>query len=287
MKLSELTKKYYQIAKENDKEVLDIKLLILEVLNKTSTSFYLTMNEEVSIEQEARLDELLKEYLKGKPIAYVLGYKYFYGNKFKVNSDVLIPRNETEELVDLVMKEACKLKSEKLTLLDIGCGCGNIGITIKLVLPSYQVYLSDISEPALTVAKENAQSLNADVEFILGDLLEPFIKQKIKTDIIVSNPPYISKYEIIDASVHKYEPHLALYTTENGLGCYIRILKDAPTILNDKGLICFEIGYKQKDAIIELINQYLPGCDFIIKKDIYKNDRMVIIYYDKMQLRRE
>jgi release factor glutamine methyltransferase len=282
MKLNELTKKYYTIAKENEKEVFDVKLLILEVLNKNSTSFYLSMNEEVSVESEKRIDQLFNEYLKGKPIAYVLGFKYFCGNKFKVNSDVLIPRSETEELVDLVTKESIRLNMEKPTIIDVGCGSGNIGISTKLILPDSKVYLSDISAKALEVAKDNAKSLNADVTFFEGDLLEPYKANNIKTDILISNPPYISKYEIIDASVHKYEPHLALYASENGLSCYRRILKDAPLIMNDKGLICFEIGYKQKDAIMQLIEEHLPGCNYIIKKDINKNDRMVVIYYNKM-----
>ncbi|HHU28610.1 TPA: peptide chain release factor N(5)-glutamine methyltransferase [bacterium] len=278
MKLKDLVKKYYDLAKTHNKEVNDIKLLFLEILGVNNTSFYLNMENIISEDIIRKIDDAVKMYLEGKPIAYILGYKYFYKDKFCVNENVLIPRNETEELVDLIIKDVKKLKITP-TIIDIGCGSGVIGLTLAKYLENSKVYLSDISIDALNVTRINAKNLNVDVTLLQGDMLEPIIKEGIKANIIVSNPPYIDVNEEVDESVLKYEPHLALFAKNNGLEFYEKILKEAYKVVEDEGLIYFEIGYRQKEGIEALIKKYLPNSIYEVIQDIYKNNRMVKIKY--------
>lgn len=277
MKLSQLVKHYYELAKKNNQEVIDVKLLFLKVLNLSNTSFYLGMDNEIDKDTINKVDELFNQYINGKPMAYIIGSKYFYKNEFIVNDSVLIPRNETEELVDWIIKDISNIYNSP-KIIDIGCGSGVIGLSLALNIQGSEVYLSDISHEALIVCQENANKLRADVKIIHGDMLEPFIN-KVKVDVIVSNPPYIDRSELLDSSVTKHEPHLALYAKNKGLEFYERIIKDAYKVLNDEGYIYFEIGYKQKEDIENLIKNHLPNCKYEIRKDIYKNDRMVKIYY--------
>ena len=248
MKLKDLVKKYYDLAKTHNKEVNDIKLLFLEILGVNNTSFYLILDNDVSNDKIKKIDELVNQYLKGKPMAYILGYKYFYKDKFIVNENVLIPRNETEELVDLIIKDVSNLKINP-TIIDIGCGSGNIGITLAKYIKKSKVYLSDISLDAIEISKENAKMVDGDITLLHGDMLKPYLENGIKADVIVSNPPYIDLNEEVDESVINFEPHLALYAKNNGLEFYEKILKDVPLVINKNGLIYFEIGYKQRRVL--------------------------------------
>lgn len=154
-----------------------------------------------------QFDSKLKRLVEGEPIAYIVGSSMFYQSRFIVNPSVLIPRPETEELIELVLKKTLGAKS-KLRVVDIGTGSGAIGCTLKRLNPLWQVGASDIDPKALEVAKENASKMNLSIDFRLGSALEPWVNEPL--DGIISNPPYILDRQTIDSSVLDYEPHHAL-----------------------------------------------------------------------------
>lgn len=218
------------------------------------------------------LEEALKELEKEKPVQYIVGNVDFFGINLKVNENVLIPRFETEELVDKVINYS-KIFNKKLKVVDIGTGSGAIAITLKKKLNA-ELTATDISNEALEVAKENALINNVQIDFKLGNLLEPLDE---KYDILVSNPPYIAYDEEIMEIVKNNEPHLALYAANNGLYCYEEILKNVKNYLNEKALIAFEIGEKQGEALKELSLKYL-NVEAKIEKDLQGRDRFAFIF---------
>lgn len=191
------------------------------------------------------------------PVQYIVGHEWFYGHKFKVNQDTLIPRPETEEWVDRYLKQ---LPDRPLNVVDIGTGSGAIGISHKLARPLDSVILTDISEGALKVARENAQKLGAKVEFLQGSTLEPLQKKNRQVDLLISNPPYISKdeWDLMDKSVQEFEPKTALFASNQGLSIYEKLLKESPTVMNDEGCILLEIGFSQSNPVKQLISQVYP-----------------------------
>jgi release factor glutamine methyltransferase len=219
------------------------------------------------------LENACKELLEGKPIQYITGKAPFYGREFSVNSNVLIPRNETEELVHLIIKEN---KKPGIRILDIGTGSGCIPITLALELKGSEVFGLDISEKALSVASQNATLLGAKVEFRKCDILNEEVPFK-NLDIIVSNPPYVrvSEKELMHDNVLKYEPHLALFVNDDDpLLFYSHIVQKAKKILNSKGKLYFEIN----EALGTLTSELLTGNGFKgaeIIKDINNRDRIV------------
>ena len=220
-----------------------------------------------------KLEEGLKKLNEGKPVQYIVGNVNFYGNILKVNEDVLIPRFETETLVEKTTNYAKKYLKEPLTILDIGTGSGAIAITLKKNLNS-SVDALDISKEALKIAKENAKLNNVNINFIHSNMLEKIEK---KYDIIISNPPYIAVDEEVEEIVKNNEPHIALYANNNGLEYYEIILKDVKKHINKPGIIAFEIGMNQGNKIKEIAEKYLKNYDFSIEKDLTGKDRFIFI----------
>lgn len=220
------------------------------------------------------VDKILKLVKKARnyPVQYIVGNVDFYGYTYKVNKNTLIPRFETEELVENTIKIIKEKFNTPVNILDIGTGTGCIGITLKQELDSANVTISDISKKALRVAKQNKKDL--DINIIHSNLLNNIHD---KYDIIISNPPYISYDEKIMDLVHNNEPHLALYADNNGLYCYEEILKTCKKNLKDNFLIAFEIGESQKEEITHLANKYLDNIEVICKKDMQERDRMIFI----------
>ena len=219
--------------------------------------------------------ESLKALNENRPIQYVIGHVNFYGLKFKVNENVLIPRFETEELVENIKNYLEKKNITNPKILDLGCGSGVIGLTLKYFFKDADVTLVDISDEALKVAKENANNLNLDVNFIKSDWLSNVPIDKY--DVIVSNPPYIMINEEIEEIVKNNEPALALYGGVDGLDCYRKILKDINRYLKEDYLIAFEIGYLEGEKLKELIKETIPNSKVIIKKDLSNKDRMLFV----------
>jgi len=255
------------------------KMLLSDLLGINSLQLYDCLQKEVSDDIRDKYFGRIELLKNNKPIQYVIGNVNFYGLTFKVNENVLIPRFETEELVENTIKLIKEKFPDKkdLKIIDLGCGSGAIGLTLKHFLTQHQVDITllDISEKALEVAKENASNLGLDVNFVLGDMLEEVYD---KFDVIISNPPYIETNEEIDKQVLDNEPALALFGGEDGLDLYRKILGSCKKNLNDEFIIAFEIGYLQQDRIIELAYQNLENITAYGKKDLSGRDRMVFIY---------
>lgn len=223
--------------------------------------------------QDKDIDTAIKELENGIPVQYIVGNVDFYGNTINVNKNVLIPRFETELLVDKTIKYIKTNFKHHVDILDIATGSGCIAITLKKEIDS-TVDASDISESALKVAQENALNNKVDINFINSDILTNITK---KYDIIISNPPYLTKEDDIMDIVKNNEPEIALYAKDNGLYYYDVILKNIKNNLKDKYLIAFEIGYTQGEAIKNLALKYLDNINAKIEKDYSNKDRFIFI----------
>lgn len=212
----------------------------------------------------------------GEPSQYIRGEVDFLNCVFKVTPDVLIPRQETEILVDKMIRELSQHDLQGKELWDVCCGSGCIGITLKKHFPQLKVVLSDVSEKALAIAKENAADNKVQVEFLQGDLLQPF--QGCKVNFFVCNPPYIAESEFaeLDKEVKDFEPKEALISGPSGVECYERLAKDLPTHLSPGAMVWFEIGHTQGDAIGALFSGK-PWVDRRIEQDYSGKDRFFFL----------
>ena len=224
---------------------------------------------------KGNITDAIKRLEEGEPVQYIVGNVDFYGYELNVNKNVLIPRRETEELVEEVIKRSKNFDSP--VIIDVGTGSGAIAIALSKELNCH-VYASDNSNDALRVAKENAEKTNSNITLYQGNMLEPYIKNDIKVDIIVSNPPYIKENEEIEDVVRNNEPSIALYAKNNGLEYYESIFKNASKILKDKYLIALEIGQTQGEDVKKIALTYLNNVKVEIKKDLSLKNRMVFVY---------
>ena len=227
------------------------------------------------IHPDDNIEEAIKRLEQGEPVQYIVGDVDFYGNIIKVNKNVLIPRRETEELVEKTMDYIKKLfPNQDINILDIGTGSGCIPITLKKYFPNNNVSAVDISEEALEVAVDNSLSNNVEINFIHSNLFE---NVSGKYHCIISNPPYIKEDEEIMDIVKNNEPHLALYAPNNGLYFYEEILKEANKYLEEKFIIAFEIGETQGQDILNIAEKYFPTSKAILEKDLQHFDRFIFI----------
>lgn len=266
----------------NYKDVNVAKVLFYHLANKEPHELYLMYDEEVAPELEAKFLAGMEEYYQGRPIQYIKGVETFFGRDFKVNEDVLIPRYETEELVENILYRIDDYfdNYQTIDLCDVGTGSGAIAISLALEEPRTNVYASDISSKAIEVAKENAANLGANVNFMVGDLLQPLLEKEIKVDIFVSNPPYIPNDQEIEAMVKDNEPHVALFGGNDGLYFYRRIFNEVRPLLKDRALLAFEMGFDQRELMEEALQTYFPNDRHEIIKDINGKDRMLFIYHN-------
>lgn len=275
---NQLIHKYSKQLEEKGLSLEVSKAFLFELCNEYKVNLYLEMDNNVLDIIETRFEDGIKRILNDEPMNYVLGYSYFYGYKFIVNKDVLIPRPETEELVCLILSKYDEYyKGQKINICDVGTGSGAIAISLKKEEDNLNVFASDISKEAIEVAKTNAKENNADIKFMCGSMLQPYIDNNIKVDILVSNPPYIKQDETLEASVIDYEPHVALFGGDDGLKFYREIFENAHKILNEKGMLFFEIGYDQKQNLTVLANKYFENAHIEVLKDINGKDRMLFI----------
>lgn len=230
------------------------------------------MQELLSVSKNIKKD--LKKLEGGYPIQYLIGYSSFYGYKFLINKKTLIPRYETEYLVEKTIKYIKKYLKEDINICDLGTGSGCIAITLKKELPNLNVSAYDISIGALLMAIKNAKINNVKINFYLKNILKPL---KMKYDIIISNPPYISYSEEVMESVKKHEPKKALYAKDNGLIFYKKIIENSVGNLNKKFIMAFEIGCTQATEIKKIATNYYPGCKLILEQDLSGKDRYLFI----------
>lgn len=255
-------------------------LYLLELTNKEAHNLYMEYDEEMDETAIQTFEEGVNRLIAGEPLGHVLGFEWFYGYRFKVNEDVLIPRPETEELVANILAAYDEYFSNEVnvTAVDIGTGSGAIAISVKKEETNIHMMATDISEKAAKVAKENAIEHKAEVATLVGDMLQPLIDRDIKVDILISNPPYIPQHETMEDSVVNYEPHVALFGGEDGLKFYRIIFETAPSILKDKAMLAFEMGYDQKETLSALAKEYFPSARIEVMKDINGKNRMLFIY---------
>ncbi len=269
------------LLRRQDKEESLAKFLLMYMLDETVEQFSNKLSEELSVEQENRYFDLINKNInEDTPLSHLVGFDYFYDRKFKVTRDVLSPRMETEELIYKVLEYIKKSKKDSFKILDLCTGSGIIAITLKkeIVEKYTEIVASDISEKALSIAIENANNNNANITFIKSDLFDNISG---KFDLIISNPPYISYKDkiTIKDNVLNYDPHLALFAEEDGIYFYRKIIENAVHYLSKDGVIFFEIGYDQKEKILELgkNNNFITT----VYKDINDRDRIAKLIYDK------
>ena len=276
MTIKQLLNKGMIMLKSNQIESPKIKarLLLQYVLDLKREQIIIYDNKEVTVTQEKAYMQNIEKLIKGIPLQHITNSQEFMKMNFFVNSDVLIPRPDTEILVE----EVIKLGKEKRnpSILDLCTGSGAIAVSIAKYLPNAKVYASDISSKALEVAKINAKSNEVfeKIEFINSDLFE---KIEGKFDIIVSNPPYIRTEVIkkLDMEVQK-EPILALDGGKDGLNFYRKIVEEAYSHLKYDSYLCFEIGYDQKEEVTEIVENAKVYTDTYCKKDLYGNNRIIV-----------
>ena len=251
------------------------KLLLMHYAKVETTKLYANLNQQVNPKVLENFNKGLKLYLEKKlPLQYIIKNQPFFGYDFYVDTNVLIPRYETEELVEhLIYYIEDKFKNA-VKILDLGTGSGCIAITLDKELKNAIVTATDISEKALLVAKRNNQTLNASVRFLLGDLFEPLRGERF--DIIVSNPPYIPIGEMIGETV-KHEPEISLYGGADGLYYYQRIIEEAKGYLTENGLLAFEHAYNTAKQIKELALQHFPNSKVIQHRDLSGRDRITLL----------
>jgi release factor glutamine methyltransferase len=250
--------------------------VISNALNITRLQLYLEYERPLTDLEMKTLREKILRRAKGEPAIYIDGKIDFLNCFFKVTPDVLIPRQETEILTDKIIKFLEKQDLLGKSLWDVCCGSGCIGISIKKKFPQLNVTLSDISSKALAVAKENASKNEVEVNFIEGDLLDPFKNQK--THFFVCNPPYIAQNELasLETEVKDYEPLIALISGESGLEFYQRLAQDLKHHLHSKGCAWFEIGANQGKALTTLF-QHKPWINCKVEVDWSDKDRFFFL----------
>ncbi|WP_414042284.1 peptide chain release factor N(5)-glutamine methyltransferase [Macrococcus sp. EM39E] len=269
--IQDLIKQGEWVLSQHDESVIGAKYLMMDLFDLSHMD--ILIGEQTLTEDERSLYlSGITQLSKHIPLAHLTGFQMFYDRKFIVTPDVLVPRNETEELVQLVIEKW----HHRTSFVDIGTGSGAIAVSLAIELSEVDAYAVDISKKALLVARKNAVSLNANVTFLEGDLLKPLIDNKIKVDCLVSNPPYIAASELKlmnESALH--DPHIALFAEDNGLALYKRMLDDLVHILNPNALVVFEIGHAQGEAIKQYVAQLYPHITPKIVQDINGLDRIV------------
>ena len=273
MKLAQIFKDFEEKLIVQGEEAESLSFVYRSLKNLSFTDFIFALQQEAIEEEKQFVEEIYKKLAAHIPAQYIIGHADFFGMQLKVDERVLIPRPETEELVELILTEN---PEKNLKVLDIGTGSGAIALALAKNRPDWSVTAADISQEALDLSLENAKAQNLNLSFIKSDC---FSEISSKYDIIVSNPPYISRADEVEVGLNVLhsEPHLALFADEDGLAIYRRIGEDSKDYLNDGGKIYLEIGYKQGQSVPNLFRKNFPEKRVRTLKDQFGKDRMVVI----------
>ncbi|WP_413627442.1 peptide chain release factor N(5)-glutamine methyltransferase [Fructilactobacillus vespulae] len=265
--------------KEKNIPTDEAQFLLLQQMNWNLTNLLAHYRDVMELEVQKLFVANVERLLAGEPAQYIVKKTDFYGNPIMVNPAVLIPRPETEELVDWVLQDH---EEQSLKVLDLGTGSGAIAIAIKKQRPNWTVFASDISQEALAVAQQNADFNKVDINLIKSDLFKQINENNF--DVIISNPPYIAENEkdYMDDNVIEYEPHVALFAKHDGLFIYEEIAKEIHNKLKNNGELYLEIGFKQGDLISNILKSQNPDAKVVLHQDLAENDRMI-----KMNLKGE
>jgi len=279
MTINQILSQYNKLLKFSSSPILDVELLLCKTLNKPKEYIYEYPEKTLSAKQLALFKKLFNRCLAGEPIAYILGHKEFYNLNLIVNKNVLIPRPETEILVEEVLKY-CQTK-KKILLIDLGCGSGAIGLACAKNLKNAEVFCTDTSASALKIAKQNARQLKAKINFFQGDLLLPCLKKgrlpvQLGNFIIVSNLPYLDTKEAANSAL-KYEPKSALDGGSDGLKYFRRLFNQISHYNLKPQAIFLEIGFQQAKKVINIAKLTLPHYKFQTIKDLCGKDRVIKI----------
>jgi len=276
----EVLKQAKKLIRQHGMEASAAELLMLHFSGLKPTELYLNYGKEMPEAKIEAFTEALNIYIyEKKPVQYIIGHVYFYGYRIGVDLRALIPRYETEELVQHVLMLADDLfPDKKISVLDLGTGTGCIAIALKLEEPDFRVFATDISIGALALAMDNAASLGADIEFKASDLFQAFPESKFS--IIVSNPPYLTTREKVEEIIFNNEPHLALFGGEDGLDFYRRIIEEAPKHLESRSILAFEHGFDKAESLRAFARIHFPQARIHTEKDMQGKDRMTFIVND-------
>jgi release factor glutamine methyltransferase len=253
--------------------------LLGAVLNKNKVDLYLNKDRILTSDEIEKFNQYMKERISHRPVQYIIGTVEFFGLEFKVDERVLIPRLETEILVEVVIEHF--VKKEKPKIIDLGTGSGAIAISLAKNLNSPFIYATDVSEDALEVAKENAikNKVGNRIEFLCGDLFEPLKNKNLEAqiDCVVSNPPYVSKdeFETLPREIKDYEPIVALESEKDGLFFHKKLIENSSNFLKRGGLLALETAFSQAGKVADLIHQSENYDKIEIIKDLSGIDRVV------------
>ena len=273
MKLAQIFKDFEEQLMTQGEEAESLSFVYRILKNLSFTDFIFAIQQEITPDEKEFVESIYKQLAAHVPAQYIIGLAEFYGMELKVDERVLIPRPETEELVEVILTENPK---PNLSVLDIGTGSGAIALALAKNRPDWCVTASDISPDALNLASENAKLQDLKISFKKSDCFEEIAENY---DIIVSNPPYISWADEseVGLNVLHSEPHLALFAEEDGLAIYRKIAQEAKNHLREGGKIYLEIGYKQGHSVPALFRKYLPEKRVRTLKDQFGQDRMVVV----------
>lgn len=276
MTLFEVYKDAIKRLPNPDSEEISVRILLCHNNGiKSMSGFYIHKNENIK-DLQLFLSQF-ERFLAGEPIQYILNETDFLGYNFYVDKRVLIPRQETEEVVMQAYLRAVKMFGDNvINVADVCCGSGVMGITLAKKLTVRYLFMSDISADAIEVAKKNAATNDVIANFFVGNCCDELVKAGAKVDLFVANPPYILNKNDVDKSVLDNEPHLALFADEN-LTVYKQIFEKLPLLKNKQMLCVFEIGYDLKEKLTELIKKTLKNVEFGFVKDINGKERILIL----------
>jgi len=265
-----------------DRPRTNAEFLLGAVLCAKKVDLYLNRNRILTPQQIEKFNQFIQERISGKPVQYIMGSTEFFGLEFQVNQNVLIPRPETETLVEIVIEHLKNCSQPKI--IDLGTGSGAIAISLAKNLKSCFIFANDVSSEALKVAKGNARrhGVESQIEFICGDLFEPLRNKNLEgeTDCVVSNPPYVSKeeFEHLPKEVKDYEPIVALKTDEEGTFFHNKIIEGSLGFLKERGMLALEVGLGQANKVAGLVRNCGNFKNTEIKRDLGGIDRIVIAH---------